>query len=556
MIKEVVQILPKDKASSLLNFGAKTLLLNVLDLVSVAYLIPIITLILSKEKFSELLAKYHIDEAWITNLDIALVLLASTIFFLIKNVIQIRLNKSLLDYLHSLKSSIATIRVENFIHNNYLIHKKKNKGELINVVMQATGHFCSKFLYSSIMLFSEIILLIILLIFSFYVHWQFMLMLLLIFGILGSSIYYAKKVGIDTINELFFGLHTKVSSILIDVIDGVLDIKSSKSETFFVSSFKKHNERLNEITSTLAATGFNYSRYFEIGLIICITFMGYYFFENSLDVLSISILAALGFKIIPSINKILNHLTQIRSHAYSVSILSNYSGKGHPPESIRHFTFDKEITLREASFGFDAKGCLFNKINFSIEPNDFVGIIGHTGAGKTTFLQLVMGLISPQAGELLIDAQMSDNHFLPFVSYVPQESYLFNRSVLENITMGGEDVDYKQLDYLCEKLQLSSVINSLSERYDTQVIHNDSFFSGGQKQRICIARALYNHPRLLILDEATNQQDHELEINIFKFIKELSKERNMAVMVVSHNIELSKFYDKTYEIRDQKLVLL
>lgn len=555
MIQEIIRILPKDKRSSLLKFGVKLLLLNILDLISVAYMIPVITIILNKEKFIELLKNYNFYSEFASTSYLSIFLFAFVSFYILKNIIQIKINKHLLHYLHSLKSSIAEERVKGFIHDEYLSYKEQNKGELINVVMQATGHFCSKLLYPIMLLLSELVLLILLLVFSFSIQWKFTLLLLFIFILFSIVIYSRKRTSIDTINNLFFSLHTKVSSILIDILNGVLDIKSSQTEIHFINSFKNYNKKLNKITSTLEATGFNYSKYFEICLIISVTFMGYYFYNNTMSILNISILAAIGIKVIPSLNKILNYITQIKSHQYSISILDKYTT--HENISFdSDLVFKTEIKLKSVSFGFTRDSLVFDKINFSIKPNNFLGITGQTGVGKTTFLQIILGLINPTSGETMVDSKIYNKQFLSFASYVSQQSYLFNNSVLENITMGKKDIDYKYLDFLCDKLQLTDTINSLKEKYHTQVLHNDSFFSGGQKQRICIARALYSRPNLLILDEATNQQDRESEIHIFNFIRELSKKKNIAIIAVSHNKELEQFYDKTYQIKNKNLILL
>lgn len=554
MIRKVIRILPNDKRAKLQRFALQSLILNMLDLISVAYLIPIITLILSREKFTQLLLQFDLNPQWLTTTTLVLLLAVFTLFFLLKNFIQIRINKSLLDYLHRLRSSLALYYVERFLHNDYLTYKKQNKGDLINLVMQATAHFCSKLVYSIVLLFSDLVLLLILLAIAFAIHWQFMTFLLLIFGTFGTSIYLSKRAGIDSINDMFFKLHTRVSAILLDILSGVLDIKSSKSESHFVDSFGRDNEKLNEVTSTLAATGFNYSRYFEICLIICLSFMGYFFFNHSLDILSISVLAALGFKLIPSLSKIFNHLTMIKSHAYAADVLANYSIGERPGQPANDAPpFDQKLSLQGISFGFDDRTLILDQVDFAIKPGEFVGLTGHTGAGKTTLIQILMGLIQPRSGEILVDGQVVNHRFRPFISYVSQEPYLFNCSVLENITMGHQPVDHEYVNYLCEHLQLTDVINGLKHGFDTEVLHTDSLFSGGQKQRISIARALYQKPKLLVLDEATNQQDSESEISIFSFVQTLSKEKNMAVLVVSHNAALQRFYEQTFVIRDGQL---
>ena len=119
-----------------------------------------------------------------------------------------------------------------------------------------------------------------------------------------------------------------------------------------------------------------------------------------------------------------------------------------------------------------------------------------------------------------------------------------------------KNIDYEYLNYLCNRLDLSSMIEGLKDKYDTLIHHDSLRFSGGQKQRISLVRALYGKPDLLILDEATNQQNKQLEIKIFDFLKELSIKNKMAVIAVSHNESLSPYYDKSYILKNKKLLFI
>ena len=166
-----------------------------------------------------------------------------------------------------------------------------------------------------------------------------------------------------------------------------------------------------------------------------------------------------------------------------------------------------------------------------------------------------MGLIKPSKGTILIDGIPTDNEeFLPFVSYVPQQPFLFNSTILENITMGkGAHVDYDYIDLLCEKLGLTEAMNSLPNGYDTEIQHESLRFSGGQKQRLSIVRVLYSKPQLLILDEATNQQNSMLEQHIFSFLKELTEKEKMSIISVSHTKNTEGFYTQSFKLEDKKL---
>ncbi|MCL6294423.1 ATP-binding cassette domain-containing protein [Jejuia spongiicola] len=561
MLKQILNIVPKKKQKALTFFFIKSLLLNILDLVSIAYLIPIITLLLDKEKFYLILSKIGITSLSISDNSIRIVILFLIIFYIIKNIIYIRFNKKFFNFLYNLSNTLSVRAIKKFINKDFLFYQKQNKGNIINIVMKVTGDFCCKLLHSIILLFCEIIVLFIVVGFLLYFYPKFTLIALLVLGLFSLIIYYKKKSDFNIINTTYNESQTKANSQLINILDGFLEIKSSNNEEYFVNSFDKNNIKLNKVTALLVSSSFNYSKYLEITLIICLGILTYFSFISSsnANIILISTLAALGFKLVPSLSKILNAITHIKSHSYTIKMLNDIHNVEVQKTAMPISEFSSEVSLKNISFDYSVDTQILDTINFKIKPGDFLGITGVSGIGKTTFLYVMMGLVKPTKGKITVDGNLLNNmSFLQFISYVPQQPFLLSGTLLENITMGQteDEIDYEYINFLFEKLELTEIVNELPEKYLAHIQHDSLRFSGGQKQRISIVRALYSKPKLLILDEATNQQNSPLELRIFEFLKEISEENNMAILSVSHNDNLSHFYSETFILENKKLILL
>ena len=168
-----------------------------------------------------------------------------------------------------------------------------------------------------------------------------------------------------------------------------------------------------------------------------------------------------------------------------------------------------------------------------------------------------MGFLPPTSGTIEVDGVVIKSHgnLFPFVGYVPQQPFLFQGSLLDNIVMGApkEEIDFERIATLLETVELSSFVAHLPNGLQTSISHNSLGVSGGQKQRIALVRALYHQPQFLILDEVTNQLDEALETKILQFLKTYTKEENVAVLLVSHSAEIVKVCDRMYTISNQTI---
>ena len=197
-------------------------------------------------------------------------------------------------------------------------------------------------------------------------------------------------------------------------------------------------------------------------------------------------------------------------------------------------------------------------VNFEIKKGSKIGVIGKTGEGKSTFLDLLMGLLEPQKGAIYIDScklsKETCDSWHSKVSHVPQKIFLSDDSFLENIAFGEEKdkINKKKVELVSKKSQIHELIIKSEGGYNKKVGEQGISLSGGQIQRIGLARALYKEAELIILDEATNSLDSYTEKLIMEEINNLSKD--LTVVIVSHSLDTLKNCDVIFEVKNKKII--
>ena len=170
---------------------------------------------------------------------------------------------------------------------------------------------------------------------------------------------------------------------------------------------------------------------------------------------------------------------------------------------------------------------VFTNLSFSINKNSFIGIRGDSGLGKTTLIDILLGFLTPHAGNMFVNEKKKTPNDLkklwPQISYVKQTSFLLHDSILNNIILFDKDFDKQKLETILQVTGLKEWIDKLAEGINTEITESGKNISGGQKQRIAIARALYKDAPIIILDEPFNELDEDSEINLLKYFKSLSK---------------------------------
>lgn len=265
----------------------------------------------------------------------------------------------------------------------------------------------------------------------------------------------------------------------------------------------------------------------------------------------ISLLAVCSVRLIPAFNLIISSLSTRRFTSASLKIISNalkntpieakFLKNNTSQQNIKKDFFKDKIILKDIDFSHENSNTkIIKEISLEINQGQSVGIIGKSGAGKSTLIDLILGLINPVAGEIFIDNKQLINNiknWQKLIGYVPQDIYLLDDTIKNNIAFGlnEHDIDHENVIKSIKLAKLDVFVNSLPEKENTIVGNRGVKVSGGQKQRIGIARALYNNPKVLVLDEATSSLDTENERQIMDEVYVSSKDRTLIIITHRHS---------------------
>lgn len=284
-------------------------------------------------------------------------------------------------------------------------------------------------------------------------------------------------------------------------------------------------------------------------------------FANTLPI--ISLYAFAGYRMMPALQQVYASLTILNFTYPSLDKLYNILKdleEFTPNQDKGAFSFDRSITLKNIFYNYpNGSKKVLKDININIPAKSTVGLIGATGCGKTTVVDIILGLLEPQNGTLEVDGKMitkqNSRSWQRTIGYVPQNIYLIDDTVAANIAIGEEprNFNYKAIQKAAKIANLHQlVIDDLPDQYHTIIGENGIRLSGGQRQRIGIARALYHNPKVLVLDEATSALDNQTEKVVMDAVNNLDKD--MTIILIAHRLNTVKNCDIIFKLDKGKLI--
>lgn len=247
-----------------------------------------------------------------------------------------------------------------------------------------------------------------------------------------------------------------------------------------------------------------------------------------------------GFRLMPGLNRIINQLNTFKSIIPSIDRVHHeymHVAEKEHYQDIPELQFNNEITLKNINFRYlNTPNNALSQINLTIKKGECIGIIGETGSGKSTLVDIILGLLNPSEGLSLIDGTypVHSIQWHQKIGYVSQSIYLTDDTIEANIAFGEAEMDISRLNMAIEAAQLRKFIEKLPNGTKTIVGERGVRLSGGERQRIAIARALYRNPEVLIFDEATSALDNETEAKLIDTIRLLSQ--NRTVIMIAHRL--------------------
>ncbi len=353
---------------------------------------------------------------------------------------------------------------------------------------------------------------------------------------------------------------------LLQGLGGVKDVKLLGREENFVYEYSSHNIARFKILAKQNTLGQLPRLYLELlaviglaGLVVLMVMQ-----NKALELLlpTLGIFVASAFRMIPSFNRIMGAMQQIRYAQPVVTLLydefkmirSNVLNS----QVSRKINFKNDIVIDKVYFKYNnANSNALDGINITIKKGESVGFIGPSGSGKSSLVDIILGLLYPNEGKILVDKMNINENFRGWqdeIGYVPQTIYLTDDSLRRNIAFGIADheIDDEAVKRSLRAAQLDDFIGNLKEGLDTFVGERGVRLSGGQRQRIGIARALYNDPPILVLDEATSALDSNTEAGVMDAVNALHG--NKTLIIVAHRLSTVEGCDRLYRLDHGKVV--
>jgi len=354
---------------------------------------------------------------------------------------------------------------------------------------------------------------------------------------------------------------------LLDILNSTKEIIMLNKSTIFTKQFIKFQFKDLTIKRSVNLIQKIPKIFFEIVVVVGFTLYIFFLSLNGDDLskiipeLGIFFLAII--RILPALSKIILHANKLK-HAEVAAVkisddIKNYNKLFSNKKSLSEIEFKDHLKLKKISFNYrnrDKK--ILEEVDFSINKNDYIGITGESGGGKSTLIDIISGLLIPNSGVITIDGKETKNlqstNWIDKIGYLTQKNNLLDESIFTNITLefNKDNIDKKLIDEIFDKTGLRELIDSLPEGIDTLIGENGFGLSGGERQRIGIARLLYAKKEILIFDESTSNLDHKNKEKFIKTINQLAKEK--TIIIISHDESVIKNCKIKYIVKEKKLI--
>ncbi|MBS4198417.1 ABC transporter ATP-binding protein [Bacillus sp. FJAT-49732] len=512
-----------------------------------------------------------------TSAFIVFAVLMLLLVFVVKNLYLLLFNYTQIRIILNQKVKLSRRLFKEYLTKPYTFHIQRNTAELLRNVNSEVNRVCYGIVISGFQLFTEFLVI------------TFILALLIVTSplatitasvLLGGSVFLFFKTFRKKISQLGEE-QQEVSGKMIKWVNQGLgaskEVKVSGKEDFFINNFTIQSQISANNSRFMGMLEYIPRLFIETLLvsIVLITMLIIVFegLDTTQLVSTMALFAMAAFRLMPSITKVTSLLTSIRYSKPALTVIYkdlivNRTNSNHFIDAIsnkdhvrlikqkRHFT--DSIKLNEVSFKYpNQTEYTVKDITLTIPIGRSVAFIGESGAGKTTIVDIILGLFQPDKGNILVDNKNLNDQldlWQQKIGYIPQSIFLSDDTIRANVAFGVDDkhIDDNEVWRALEQAQLMEFVKGLPDGLDTTVGERGVRLSGGQRQRIGIARALYHNPEIIFMDEATSALDNKTEKEIMKSIDSLKGEKTL--IIIAHRLSTIANCDIVFKINNGKLV--
>lgn len=502
---------------------------------------------------------------------IVALLLSLILIFVIKNVYLLWLTYEQNTFVAHVRNDMISRVMREFLNRPYEDYLGADIPTVFRITDSDIPHTFSMIL-AMLSLATELVVSLFLCIVLLVVNWQMTIFIIVVFLLLTAINTRFLKPRLNKIGKKNQEIQSQIAKWRIQAIYGLKDVKVLNRQDFFIRNYYESGKIgadtsrdytvLNNLPRLLIETVFITS---VLGFIIIYLVNGG---NITLLIPQLMAFAVAAMRIMPSANRINTYLTEIAYEEPSLNfVYDNLTESMKTDKAMRAekekiagppLELKKEIVLKNITFAYpDSERNIFSAASMTIPKGKSVGIIGSSGAGKSTIVDILLGLLHVQTGEILCDGNNIFSNYeswLGQIGYIPQTIYMIDESIRDNIAFGidHDQISEKRIWEVMDEAQLSDFVRNLPEGLDTRIGDRGVRLSGGQRQRIGIARALYHNPEILVFDEATSALDNETEAAVMQAVNSFHGKKTMVI--IAHRLNTIEKCDVIYEVKDEKIV--
>ena len=551
---------------------------GLLETLGVGAMIPVVTALLTPETLKEYVDKYPILQKICDLLGIQSVgqmttalLLALMAIYVIKNLYLVYLVYRQNTFITQSRNQMISRVMGEFLNRPY----EQYLGADIPTVFRITDSDIPQtfsLMLAMLQLASEVVVSGLIFIVLLCTDIFMTLFIMVLFGVMTLVIVKIFKPKLNKIGAKNQAIQSRIAKWRIQAIYGLKDVKVLNREEFFVRNYYETGKVGANVGRTYAVMN-NIPRLLieTVFIVGVLTFIIIYMKGGGNVASMVSTLAAFGvaaMRVLPSVNRINTYITEISYNQPSLDFVYQNLQEGMKTDAMlaqRRAYSQKEklelkdkIELNHISFHYpDSDKNIFTDAHMEVPKGKSVGIMGTSGAGKSTIVDILLGLLHAQEGEITcdgVDIFKNYESWLAQIGYIPQSIYLIDESIRDNIAFGidADKIDEKRIWEVLEEAQLKEFVEELPNGLDTTIGDRGVRLSGGQRQRIGIARALYHDPEILVFDEATSALDNDTEAAVMDAVNSFHGKKTM--IIIAHRLNTIEKCDIIYKVEDGKLI--
>ncbi|ASK78117.1 ABC transporter ATP-binding protein [Paraphotobacterium marinum] len=559
-------ILDQEDKKKFLKYILVLFLGSAFSVLGIGVVIPFINLLIQPEK----IMSFSLAKGWSYHELMVFFTVLLVMAFFIKNTVALMLINYQYKFLFSLTAKIQKKLFSGYITAPYEYHLNRNTPNLIKIVNNETTLFSNYIVAPLGTVFTETFSSMFVIIVLFYLNPVFTSLVALFLGLGVYLFMRAIKKKIE-----FYSLRRSKSwtSMTQNVLDGLTGIKETKlyhNEEKFLTNFSKEANSINTSSSfqlTFQSAPRMLIEFIGLTVVMCVLCGFVLYGESSQNMfLLLGVFGVAAAQLLPSLNRLTQALVQIKYGMPALVSIYEELNKIEIPNKdyfsnkskSERTNFKHSINLKDLYFNFSDGTKAIDGVNVEIYKNQKIAFVGESGAGKTTLVDVILGMYEPSSGKIYLDGEYIDSEskktrYQKLFAYIPQSIILYDKSIRENVAFGiDEDLIDDELVKDCLKsAQLLDFVGSLDKREFSVIGESGTRLSGGQRQRLGIARALYKRPKILVMDEATSALDNKTEKDITSVI---SKLKDLTIITIAHRLSTIKDYDVIHVMQSGKLI--